>query len=190
MLRIISIFKELNYKLSFLLFSTLSISILVYLLTYNNHHIISYSLNLTLLSLILVLTSLIDYKLKIIPNEFIIIGIIIRLLFYIYYIFSSMVDLKAIFIFDILGMILCSGIFLISNLIKKDSAGFGDVKLFAIVGLFLGLTRSFNVLFYSITASFICAIVMLISKKMNRNDSLPIAPFVLIGYIIAILLGM
>lgn len=72
------------------------------------------------------------------------------------------------------------------KLLGKEGLGGGDIKLEAVMGLFLGLPKLvLAVLISSVSAS----IIMLIAKRHDENKEFPFAPFLAVGYAIAMFFG-
>lgn len=146
-------------------------------------------LKLILLLGIVAGAGVVDYKRTIIPNQFIIIGLIIRGVIYIaeYFIFSE--TFYSQLISDLIGVAFGFGFLLIVALISKGAIGFGDVKLFGVIGLLSGAICTYYTLLFSLVASAMVSLILLITKKKNRGDSIPFGPFILMGYFVAIVLS-
>ena len=86
------------------------------------------------------------------------------------------------------GAIIIGGFFLIILLIFKNSIGMGDVKLFALMGLYQGLLGVFNSVFFSLIVSFFISIILLMLKRKNRKDVIPFGPSIYIGTVVGIFL--
>lgn len=71
---------------------------------------------------------------------------------------------------------------------SKGSLGLGDVKLCAVIALYLGVERTFGMISTSMILCSITALVLIIVDKGYKNKSLPFAPFVAAGTMMAILL--
>ena len=71
----------------------------------------------------------------------------------------------------------------------KNSIGMGDIKLFAVMGLYQGLWGVINSVFFSLAASFVISIAFLITKKKGRKDSIAFAPSIFVGTVVAICLA-
>lgn len=130
----------------------------------------------------------IDFRKQIIPNRLILSGIGCRVI---------LLLAEAVFERDTIVVSLCSealgavGIFLICMvflLIMKNSIGMGDIKLFMVMGLYLGLYSMMNAIMSSLVLAFICAVGLLLTHKKGKRDSLPFAPAVLAGTYLSILL--
>lgn len=75
--------------------------------------------------------------------------------------------------------------------IVKNSIGGGDMKLFVVMGLLLGLQGTWGAIFLSLIISFIAAVILLITRKKNRKDAIPFGPAVAVGtYLSIFLTGM
>lgn len=67
------------------------------------------------------------------------------------------------------------------RLVAAGSLGYGDIKLMAVIGLYLGLNLTWNAIFYAMIAIFLFSFALLISKKAGRKSGIPFAPALLIG---------
>jgi leader peptidase (prepilin peptidase)/N-methyltransferase len=74
-------------------------------------------------------------------------------------------------------------------LIKKDGFGFGDVKLMAVAGLFLGPKMIFISFFIAFIAGGVYAMVLLASGKAKRGAYMPFGPFLVAGILAALWWG-
>lgn len=95
--------------------------------------------------------------------------------------------LKNICLPFIMGFLASGGIFFLFYLISRGGIGAGDVKLFAVIGYYLGSDTTFELIVISF---FLCAVVsvfLLCWKKIQWKSKLPFVPFVLAGMIIQML---
>lgn len=129
-----------------------------------------------------------DYRRQIIPNRLILSGLGFRVV---------LLLAELAFERDILAMMLFSealgavGIFIVCMvflLMMKNSIGMGDVKLFMVMGLYLGLYSMIDAIMSSLVLAFICAVVLLLMRKKGKKDSLPFAPAVLAGTYLSVFL--
>lgn len=129
----------------------------------------------------------IDFKSYRIPNEFIILGISYRVVILaLELIFSSGVWKN--FLTEIIAS---AALFLASflcGLFIKNAIGFGDVKLFLVMGLLLGLKGVWSAIFLSLIVSFIISIYVLVTKRKGRKDSIPFGPAIVIGTFLSVFL--
>lgn len=146
-------------------------------------------INIKLMSLVVFLWPIayIDYRKKIIPNSILKIMLVLRVFFLI----------PEMIVFDDRGHILFSMLIaalamlvacMICGLIMKGAIGMGDVKLFLIMALFLGLEGIWSAVFCSLIVSFCVAVFSLITKRVKRKDNIPFAPSILIGTYLSIFL--
>lgn len=137
---------------------------------------------------IISVAAFIDAKEKIIPNPVLLTGLVLRFMLYI----IGMVLYNGINLDDITsdlsGMAFGGGIFLISALLSRNSVGMGDVKMYALIGLYVGFQGTFSIVFIALLISFFWAVTMLVIKKKTRNDVFPLAPVTLLALLIQLTL--
>ena len=77
------------------------------------------------------------------------------------------------------------------TLLLKNSIGFGDIKLFIVMGLYLGLNGIWGAVFMALLVSFAVSVVLLLTRKKTRKDMIPFGPAIVIGtYLSVFLTGM
>jgi leader peptidase (prepilin peptidase)/N-methyltransferase len=76
-----------------------------------------------------------------------------------------------------------------SAIFKADAMGGGDIKLFAPIGLFLGLKMTVLALFLSFIVAGVVGIILLISKKKERKSAIPFGPFIVVATYITMMWG-
>ena len=149
--------------------------------------------NIKLLFLILLMFPMaaIDLRVHKIPNQLIIAALLVRGLLYIPEFIISSSKAFSVLKDNLLGFVIIGAFFLLLLLVFKNSIGMGDIKLFAVMGFYQGLWGALNSVFFSLAVSFVISIVLLITKKKSRKDTISFGPSILIGTIIAIgLAGM
>ena len=129
----------------------------------------------------------IDFKKKKIPNDILKIMLIARAIILVpelillgnvaHRLFSMLIATVAVLV----ACILCC-------LIVKGAIGMGDVKLFGVMALYLGLEGIWTAIFCALVVSFFIAVFSLITKKVKRKDNIPFAPAILIGTYLSIFL--
>ncbi len=67
--------------------------------------------------------------------------------------------------------------------------GWGDVEIFFICGLFLGVKLSIVMMFLSFVIGAIISLFLLCTKRKTRKDPIPFGPFIALGAFFAILMG-
>lgn len=83
----------------------------------------------------------------------------------------------------LLGALIGGGVMMMTGVLgglafRKDALGFGDVKLFASLGLVLGIKGTVVVLIGASITSGIAAAIGLALKKYSRNDQKPLGPYI------------
>lgn len=71
------------------------------------------------------------------------------------------------------------------RLVSPRAVGMGDVKLLAVMGLCLGSDLVWPALFFSFVTVFCVCVVLLLARRVKRTDSIPFAPFLLAGTLLA-----
>ncbi len=132
--------------------------------------------------------AVIDSKRKIIPDLLILSGILFRAGIYIYEIVCMHDGLKDTVANDLIGLALGFGFLAAVSLVTKGALGFGDAKLFGIIGITGGWYCTYGTLLLSLIASAVFSVVAVATKKMGRKESFPFGPFIAIGYTAAVLL--
>lgn len=72
--------------------------------------------------------------------------------------------------------------------VVKNSIGGGDLKLFLVMGLYLGLQGTWGAVFFSLLVSFVTAVFLLVTGRATRKDAIPFGPSLMIGTYLAIFL--
>ena len=79
--------------------------------------------------------------------------------------------------------------FVIFALSKGRAMGFGDVKLAAFMGLFLGWPSILSALFTAFMAGAAVGIVLILMKKKGMRSEVPFGPFLIAGTFVALFFG-
>lgn len=148
-----------------------------------------HQMKLLILILILFPTALVDYKVQLIPNSFMLVAIIIRAILLLFEFFVAPSKIWVNIMDGLVAAFIIAGFFLIIRIMFKNSIGMGDVKLFAVIGLYQGLWGAINAVFFSLLVSFFLSVILLIGKKVTKKDAISFAPSILFGTIISILLS-
>lgn len=164
---------------------------LLYMLAYHFFDISIISIAYSVLFSILLTVAVIDYKTMRIPNTIIIFGLICGSA----YLLVSALYYKDpyIIIRGLLGMIsggAIIGLFMLISLLlfKKQGMGMGDLKLLAMIGLFVGSKHVLYTIFIAVILAGICGVAILISGKKEK-EIFPFGPFISAGAVIGILWG-
>ncbi len=152
----------------------------------NNHHVT----NLRLLSLAAVLFPIgwVDYKKHIIPNSILLLSLSIRLGLWVAEAFIYQGLFFGIIKDNLYAFVLVVIFLVFGLLFIRNGMGMGDVKLLLIMACYQGLTGIVSSLFFSLLIAFGASVYLLCSKKKKRKDTIPFAPFILVGTYISIFL--
>ena len=125
--------------------------------------------------------AVIDFKVKKIPTLLIWIAAGARICGIIAELIVRKASIQETILFSFIGAVIGGGIIAICKLFAKNGVGWGDIRLFALIGLFLGLAGLMNVMFYTMFIAAITGIVLIVSKKAAGKSLMAMAPFVFIG---------
>ncbi len=149
---------------------------------------------ITLLFLLFAITQ-IDLKHRIIPNSLVGIGLVIGLVFYLPHLLSFIVTVPGALVSErpvheaLGGMLLGGGIMLVIFLVSRGGMGAGDIKLMALIGLYVGLRGTAAVLMLGFFFGAITGVAFMVTGKLTRKDALPFAPFLSLAALIQVLWG-
>ena len=150
--------------------------------------------HLALLYILLAVT-LIDLEHRIVPNTLVAAGLIIGLLFYLPVLLSLVTDVPAWLLIDrqpldaLLGFVVGGGLLLIIILVSRGGMGAGDMKLMAMIGLFVGLRGVAVVLLAGFIFGALVGIAMMILGHATRKSALPFAPYLALATIVEVFWG-
>ena len=130
----------------------------------------------------------IDLKTYRIPNVFIIYGLISRGIILVLELLFNRTVILSVLKSEIIASVVVIVSALICTVIIKNSIGFGDIKLFLVMGLMQGIDGVWSSIFLSLIISFFTAIFLLLTKKKSRKDAIPFGPSLVIGTFISIAL--
>ena len=163
---------------------------ILFILVYNVHSISLETVYYLILVSLLVIITFIDIDHYIIPDGIIIFGLVTALILNI---LGIGIPIKE----SLIGSIICGGgmlilIHLIELVVKKEVMGGGDIKLFAMIGLFLGIKGGILTIILSVYIGAIYGVGIIIYSKLNNkeyNSMIPYGPFISVGAIIVLLYG-
>ena len=89
---------------------------------------------------------------------------------------------------SMLGAAIGGGLFLLVYLISRKGLGGGDVKFMACIGLYQGLTGVTLIMLCGTILAALTGLVLILLKKIGRKDTIPLAPFLFAGILIAVFL--
>jgi leader peptidase (prepilin peptidase)/N-methyltransferase len=139
------------------------------------------------LSLALVTVAFTDLETLLIPNRITLPGIAAGLLLRLHPSPRDVVD-------GLWGALVAGGIFYVimwgSPLVfGREGMGFGDVKLAAMMGAFLGLSVVLVAIFVGVVAGGVTAVILLLTGKRRLGEYLPFGTFLSLGGVVAAMWG-
>lgn len=136
---------------------------------------------------LLIAMSAIDIKHQILPDVLTYIGIWIGLFLSLYNVFT---DSQSAILGGLIGYL---SLWTIANtfklLTKKDGMGYGDFKLFAMLGVWLGWQMLILVILVASFTGAIIGIAFLITSKSSRHTPIPFGPFLALAGWLSLLYG-
>lgn len=138
---------------------------------------------------ILLICAMIDSKTRCIYNWMPVAVIVIGICNLVYLLFFQQAD----FMSACLGSLIGSGIIFVALYIMarvfQAGIGMGDVKLIASLGFVFGLGGVLEIMFVALFICMVAALFLMAFRKKKRKDTLPFAPFILMGYVGLVLIN-
>jgi len=157
---------------------------------------------LCILAFLLLVVSCIDWDTQEIPDGLLIIGAVVGIAWVaLGHFFPGLFPYSTTWINAILGIAAGAAPLLIIDkisllVLKKDGFGFGDVKLMAMIGIFMGWRLTLGAFPLAILSSFPFAVYLMIKKRVRPNSKheenpgyMAFGPFLCIGVFIALWFG-
>ena len=132
----------------------------------------------------------IDKTSQIIPNFILIALLVVRTVLLVIDLILYTDAWQTILLSTFGGMILGFIIFMIAYLLSRKGIGLGDVKLVAVIGYYLGASALYGVIILSLLSCVIYTGVQMIRKKLKLKDEVAFGPFLAIGTVLGILMGI
>lgn len=129
-----------------------------------------------------------DWKVFLIPNRILIIGLILRVVLIAIESIAAPGEIKYVFVSSMMTATALFVVSMLCRLISPKSIGFGDVKLLMLMGFYLKGDRILGAVFLSMIAAFFFSLYLVIVKKAGRQTEIPFAPLLLVGQSLAIFL--
>ncbi len=127
---------------------------------------------------VLVTAAFIDYQHKIIPDELILAGCVLGLPLVFLSGPGKLVD-------GLVGFFVAGLLFLFIAVVSNGGMGGGDIKLSALMGLYLGFPNIIVALFSSFLLGGLSGIALLALRGKSRKDAVPFGPFLAFGGVMA-----
>lgn len=178
----------LNKKQIFICASVMVISVIIGIISIRGTQIDMWNwLELWSIYLAVMAAMVYDSQLKIIPNYIVVLLILAKLVISLAQYVYTKSSLKEMGLNCIIGIV-CILMLAIVSVITHHGIGMGDIKLLAAIGFAGGLTVIWSTLLFALVICTIATAICLIKKKKTMHDSLPFAPFIMSGYVIAFII--
>ncbi len=130
-----------------------------------------------------------DAREKIIPNRWLVYLLMIRVMLFT----AEAVCFPDLWLenirFTLSGGLVSGLIFFMAYVISRHAIGMGDVKLFAVIGMCLGIKTTYLVMIVSLILSAIYGGCMVMGKKKSMKDEIAFGPFAAAGTLLIMLIG-
>lgn len=92
-------------------------------------------------------------------------------------------------VFTFMGGLVSGGVMLLAYVISRHEIGMGDVKLFAVAGIYLGTSVTYVLIMVSLILAALYGIVKMACRRLKPKDEIAFAPFVAVGAFIVLGMG-
>ncbi len=127
---------------------------------------------------------MIDLENQIIPDEIVFLGIFLTIVGFL------ITERSDIFSYLMSGFLAALSLLILHLVTRGRGMGLGDVKLALFIGTVIGLTNAIVWLFVSFFVGGVFGAILIVLKKANLKQKLPFAPFLIIGFLVVIFLGV
>lgn len=142
-------------------------------------------------SLMLLLSAgIVDAKTHTIPNLLSVIFLVCRIVFVPFEYFFQQESFKTLIISSLAGAIATFIILYFVHRLTKSGFGMGDVKILSALGFMFSISCTLSTVLFGMILTALIGIVLIIMKKKTRKDAVPFGPFIFIGFIISVVLGV
>ncbi|SFR02804.1 prepilin peptidase [Desulfoscipio geothermicus] len=131
---------------------------------------------------ILAVVSVIDLHHRIIPDGLLITGTVLGLPLVLWQSIDYLIS-------GIIGFLTAGIIMFLIAVLSKGGMGGGDIKLSAVMGLYLGWQGVLVALFLAFLAGGLAGVLLLAAGRKGRKDALPFGPFLALGGAVAAIWG-
>jgi leader peptidase (prepilin peptidase)/N-methyltransferase len=135
---------------------------------------------LAVLTGLMLAVAVVDLKSMIIPNRLVIFGIISGLLL-------GFLRGRPDWLEMALGCVTGGGILLLVSFVSRGGMGMGDVKLGAVLGIYLGWPWVLTAIFLAAFAGAVTGALLIASRRGTRQLKIPFGPFLALGTVIGFL---
>ncbi len=146
--------------------------------TYNIFGISFDTLTLSILASLMLVVALTDIDHRIIPNKIVIFGLIVGVIL-------DIVRFGLNIKFILIGIAVGFGFMFLVFVLSRGQMGMGDVKLAAVMGVFLGWQGTLVALFLAFALGSVYGIILMVFFGKSRKAKIPFGPFMALATVIA-----
>ncbi|MGM0472411.1 MAG: prepilin peptidase [Bacillota bacterium] len=155
---------------------------LVFLLLFQQYQLSIELLIYLLLSSLLIVSAVIDFKHQIIPNQITYTGIIVGLIFSV--LFNHLSFISAFW-----GLIIPAGFLFLITIITKGGVGMGDIKLVGMIGTYIGAKSTMMGIFLGSLIGSMIGLLLIGLKVVDWKERVPFGPFLALGNLVMVIKG-
>ncbi len=171
----------------FILMFVCMVAVSILIMHFYNKNTLIFNIKRIVILSVLWIAAFFDKKSYRIPNKLILLGLVLRVVILVFeLIYARNAELVSVLILEIIAAAAMVVLSLLCMLITKNGIGMGDVKLFLVMGLYLGVKGIIPSMMLSMLVTFFVAVTLLVMKKKNRRDYVPFAPGIMVGTMLAI----
>ncbi len=175
--------RHCNERISLLYPAVELLTGLVFLLLFYRYGLSLPFVEYAVLSCLLITMAFIDLKTQEIPDGLVLFGLIAGILFTFLFNFQSSI------LSGLIGFVLGGGLFLLIAIASKGGMGGGDIKLMAVLGLWLGWQGILVISLFSFLIGAVISVTLLLLKLKSRKDYIPFGPFIALAALLWMLFG-
>lgn len=156
------------------------------------HHSVSFAamLKMTLAMCVLSCVFITDLELMIIPNICSMVLLTGRLVTVLIELVASKNEALVWLINSLIALVASLLLLLITSKVTHGGLGMGDVKLYSSLGFLCGIRAVCFTLMFAFLACALVSTWLLITKKKQLKDTIPLGPFIWLGYGVTVLLSI
>ncbi len=157
-----------------------------YLLEYGAVKILRYYV----LGIMLAYLAGVDIEKRIVPNRSLMLLLALRIVLFVPEALLYPGYLGSFLLSSFAGAICGMSILFLGNLICRNGMGAGDIKLFGVIGFYVGPDAALAVMLGALFFAAIYSAAKLAVRKIRLKDEIPFVPFVFAGFLVTALLGV
>ena len=130
--------------------------------------------------------SYLDLKTRTIPNKLVLIMLAVWVVLMAAHVIVDIETAVDVLVRSLISGAAAGGFFLAIYFISRKGVGGGDVKLIAVMGLYMTLAKLMPMLFFSSLTTALVSLGLLVTKRATLKTAIPLVPFLYLGTLIVI----